>query len=144
MEIFQKRPKRLLISQALPTVHCKYSGGQLRWDGNNVSFCVPPTIDIMKTNKGSLKSPIKMLQEMQKKINFFKNCWLLGLFWKSHVFGKWAWQASNGGHAYLLDYHCQWISMRKPSWKFHSKILTGFTFEKPTFSKKALKTNKFW
>ena len=46
-------------------------GGQLRWDGNNVSFCVPPTIDIMKTNKGPLKSPIKMLQEMQKKILIF-------------------------------------------------------------------------
>ena len=34
--------------------------------------------------------------------------------------------------------------MRKPSWKFHSKIVTGFKFEKTTFSKKALKTNKFW
>ena len=38
--------------------------------------------------------------------------------------------------------------MRKPSWKFHSKILTGFKFAhfpKPLlFQKKALKTNKFW
>ena len=65
-------------------------------------------------------------------------------FWKSHVFGKWAWQASNGGHAYPLELHFQWISMRKPSWKFHSKILTGFKFEKTNFSKKALKTNKCW
>ena len=31
-----------------------------------------------------------------------------------------------------------------PSWKFHSKILTGFKFEKTTFSEKALKANKFW
>ena len=47
-------------------------GGQLRWTGKNVCFCVPPIIDIMKTNKGWLKSPIKMLQEMQKNFNFSK------------------------------------------------------------------------
>ena len=66
-----------------------YSGGQLRWDSNNVSFCVPPTIDIMKTNKRPLKSPIKMLQEMQKKnLYFFKNSCLLGPFSKKPHFWK--------------------------------------------------------
>ena len=71
------------------TNRVNYNGGQLRWDGNNVSFCVPPTIDIMKTNKGPLKSPIKMLQEMQKKKNnFFNNCWLLGPFSKKPCFWK--------------------------------------------------------
>ena len=38
--------------------------------------------------------------------------------------------------------------MRKPSWKFHSKILTGFKFahfpKLLFFKKKVLKTNKIW
>ena len=42
----------------------------------------------MKTNEGPLKSPIKMLQEMQKKINFFQNCWVLGPFSKNLCFWK--------------------------------------------------------
>ena len=63
-----------------------YSGGQLRWDGNNVSFCVPPTIDIMKTNKRPLKSPIKMLQEMQKKILIFPKLLGFRAFFEKSVF----------------------------------------------------------
>ena len=43
-----------------------YSGGQLRRDGKNVSFCVSATTEIMKTNNVPLKSPIKLLPEMKK------------------------------------------------------------------------------
>ncbi len=50
-----------------------YSGGRLRFYSKNVSFCLSPTNDITKTNKAPLKSPIKMLPEMQKQIlNFSK------------------------------------------------------------------------
>ena len=66
----------------------------------------------MKTNEGPLKSPIKMLREMQKKFNFSKIDGFYGLFRKICVFGKWAWQASNGSHAYPLDLLFQCISMR--------------------------------
>ena len=47
-----------------------YSGGHLRWDGKSISFCLTRIHDIicMRTNKLPLKSPIKMLQELQ---NFF-------------------------------------------------------------------------
>ena len=43
-----------------------YSGGQLKWDGKNVSFCVSTTTEIMKTNNVPLKKPIKLLPEMKK------------------------------------------------------------------------------
>ena len=43
----------------------------------------------MKTKKGPLKSPIAMLQEIQKFFfNFFKNWWILGHFWKKICFCK--------------------------------------------------------
>ena len=43
-----------------------YSGGHLKRDGKNVSFCVSATTEIMKTNNVPLISPIKLLPEMKK------------------------------------------------------------------------------
>ena len=54
-------------SQQCEVLHM-YSGGQLRWTGKNVSFCAPATTEIMKTNNVPLKTPIKLLPEMKKKI----------------------------------------------------------------------------
>ena len=63
--------------------------GQLRWDGNNVSFGVTRTVDNMKKNKEPLKSPIKnTTRNAKKNFNFFKNCWLLGPFSKKPCFWK--------------------------------------------------------
>ena len=98
-----------------------------------------------ENKRGTIKKSYKnATRNAKKEFNFPKIVGHWGLFRKIWVFGKWAWQASNGSHAYPLDLHFQCISMRKPSWKFHSKIFTGFKFEKTTFSKEALKTHKFW
>ena len=50
-----------------------YSGGHLRFYGKNVSFCLSPTNDITETNKVPLKSPFKILPELQKKFWIFQN-----------------------------------------------------------------------
>ena len=70
-------------------IPCRYSGGHLRFYGKHISFCLSPTNDIMETIKVPLKSPIKMLPEMQKKcFEFFKICWFLGPFLKKQCFMK--------------------------------------------------------
>ena len=66
-----------------------YSGGHLRSYGKNVSFCLSLTNDITETNKGPLKSSIKMLPEMKKNFfGFYKICWFLGHFLKKQCFLK--------------------------------------------------------
>ena len=63
----------------------KYSGGQLRRTGKNVFFCAPATTEIMETNNVPLKTPIKLLPEMKKKIWNFQNLFgFRDLFWKSN------------------------------------------------------------
>ena len=64
-----------------------YSGGQLRWDGNNISFCVSTTTEIMKTINVPMKSPIKLLPEMKKKL-IFQKLLVLGHFLKKQSFQK--------------------------------------------------------
>ena len=73
-----------------PRISCyalqpSYSGGHLRFYGKNVSFCPSPTNDIPKTNKVPFKSPIKMLPEMQKKLNFSKFVIFGGPFFENCV-----------------------------------------------------------
>ena len=60
-----------LVSQADHYWTPTYSGGQLKWDSKNVSFCVSATTKIMKTNNVPLKSPRKLLPEMK---NIFLKC----------------------------------------------------------------------
>ena len=64
------------------------------------------------------------------------------LFWKSKFL-----ENGCGRHQYQypLYIHFQLISMRKPSWKFHSKILTSFKvahFPKPLFFQKGPEPKK--
>ena len=69
----------------------------------------------------------KKLQEMQKFFLIFPKLLDFRAFFEKSVL------LENG---YPLDLPFQCISMRKPSWKFYSKILTGFKFEKAAFSKR--------
>ena len=67
MLLFQRGGNILLIpALTIKRKFKKYSGGQLKRDGKNVSFCVLETIEIMKTNNVPVKSPIKLLPKMKK------------------------------------------------------------------------------
>ena len=74
------------FSNPLNKMLSTYSGGHLRFYGKNVSFCPSPTNDITETNKVPLKSPIKMLPEMQKKIWIFQKFLVFRAFFEKAVF----------------------------------------------------------
>ena len=125
-----------------------YSGGQLRWTGKNVSFCVSATTEIMKTNNVPLKSPIKLLPEM-KKI-FLKCSKFVGfrdLFWKSNFLENGRDRHQMGAipiHYTFIFNQSQWGSPPESFIQKYWQVSKLPIFQNHFFFKKGPKSPKFF